>query len=77
MTAAGSAPILVIGGTEDPVTPYAWAQRMAAGLQHGVLLTREGDGHMSWDRSGCVRDAVAAFLVDGVLPAAGTRCASD
>ncbi|MFI9160666.1 alpha/beta hydrolase [Kitasatospora aureofaciens] len=77
VTAAGSAPILVIGGTEDPVTPYAWAQRTAAGLQHGVLLTREGDGHMSWDRSGCVRDAVAAFLVDGVLPAAGTRCASD
>ncbi|MFJ9774719.1 alpha/beta hydrolase [Kitasatospora sp. NPDC101157] len=77
VTAVGSAPILVIGGTDDPVTPYAWAQRMAAGLQHGVLLTRDGDGHMSWDRSGCVRDAVAAFLVDGVLPAAGTRCASD
>ncbi|MBD0693595.1 alpha/beta hydrolase [Streptomyces sp. CBMA123] len=77
VTAPGSAPILVIGGTEDPVTPYPWAQRMAAGLQHGVLLTRDGDGHMSWDRSGCVRDAVAAFLVDGVLPAAGTHCASD
>ncbi|MFD5461664.1 alpha/beta hydrolase [Kitasatospora sp. NPDC127059] len=77
VTAPGSAPILVIGGTEDPVTPYPWAQRMAAGLQHGVLLTRDGDGHMSWDRSGCVRDAVLAFLVDGALPAAGAHCASD
>ncbi|MFJ4189032.1 alpha/beta hydrolase [Kitasatospora sp. NPDC089509] len=77
VTAPGSAPILVIGGTEDPVTPYPWAQRMAAGLQHGVLLTRDGDGHISWGRSGCVRDAAAAFLVDGVLPAEGTHCASD
>ncbi|MFF2078807.1 alpha/beta hydrolase [Kitasatospora sp. NPDC058162] len=77
VTAPGSAPILVIGGTEDPVTPYLWAQRMAAGLQHGVLLTRDGDGHMSWYHSSCARDAAAAYLLNGVLPAAGARCGSD
>ncbi|WP_316520577.1 alpha/beta hydrolase [Kitasatospora brasiliensis] len=75
--APGSAPILVIGSTGDPVTPYAWAQRLAAGLEHGVLLTREGDGHTAYDKSGCVREAVAAFLLDGRLPAAGTSCPSD
>ncbi|MFJ7910595.1 alpha/beta hydrolase [Kitasatospora sp. NPDC096204] len=75
--AAGSAPILVIGSTGDPVTPYAWAQRLAGGLEHGVLLTRDGDGHTGYDKSGCVRDAVAAYLVDGRLPAAGTHCPSD
>ncbi|MBO1420050.1 alpha/beta hydrolase, partial [Streptomyces sp. FH025] len=75
--APGSAPILVVGSTGDPVTPYPWAQRMAAGLEHGVLLTREGDGHTAYDKSECVRDAVAAFLVDGRMPAAGTRCPSD
>ncbi|GHF40567.1 proteinase [Kitasatospora xanthocidica] len=75
--APGSAPILVIGSTEDPVTPYPWAQRLAAGLAHGVLLTREGDGHTAYDKSACVRTAVAGFLVDGRMPAAGTHCASD
>ncbi|MFE4515853.1 alpha/beta hydrolase [Kitasatospora sp. NPDC056783] len=75
--APGSAPILVIGSTEDPDTPYVWAQRLAAGLEHGVLLTREGGGHTAYDKSGCVRDAVAGFLVDGRMPAAGTSCPSD
>ncbi|MFI8462020.1 alpha/beta hydrolase [Kitasatospora sp. NPDC085464] len=75
--APGSAPILVVGSTEDPVTPYPWAQRLAAGLEHGVLLTREGDGHTAYDKSGCVRAAIAAFLVDGRMPAAGTHCPSD
>ncbi|MFG2843661.1 alpha/beta hydrolase [Kitasatospora sp. NPDC048296] len=77
VTAPGSAPILVVGSTGDPVTPYPWAQRMAAGLPNAVLLTRDGDGHMAYGRSGCVRDAVTAFLVDGRMPAAGTRCPSD
>ncbi|MFJ2190204.1 alpha/beta hydrolase [Kitasatospora sp. NPDC087861] len=75
--AEGSAPILVIGSTGDPVTPYVWAQRMASGFAHGVLLTRDGDGHTGYDKSDCVREAVAAFLVDGTLPAAGTHCPSD
>ncbi|MGA5816688.1 alpha/beta hydrolase [Kitasatospora sp. NPDC094028] len=75
--APGSAPILVVGSTGDPVTPYLWAQRMAAGFAHGVLLTREGDGHTAYDKSGCVRDAVAAFLVDGKMPEAGTYCPTD
>ncbi|WP_063832490.1 MULTISPECIES: alpha/beta hydrolase [Streptomyces] len=75
--APGSAPILVVGSTGDPVTPYPWAQRLAAGLEHGVLLTRDGDGHTAYDKSECVRAAVTAFLVDGRMPAAGTRCASD
>ncbi|MEU1286724.1 alpha/beta hydrolase [Kitasatospora sp. NPDC005856] len=75
--APGSAPVLVIGSTGDPVTPYAWAQRLAAGLEQGVLLTREGDGHMAYYRSSCVRDAVAAYLVEGRLPAPGTYCATD
>ncbi|MET8543232.1 alpha/beta hydrolase [Kitasatospora sp. NPDC004799] len=75
--APGSAPLLVIGSTGDPVTPYVWAQRLAAGLEHGVLLTRDGDGHTGYDKSGCVRAAVAGYLVDGRLPAAGARCPSD
>ncbi|MFJ1702500.1 alpha/beta hydrolase [Kitasatospora sp. NPDC088346] len=75
--AAGSAPILVVGSTGDPATPYAWAEKLAAGLEHGTLLTREGEGHTAYGKSGCIKAAVDAYLTEGTVPAAGTRCGSD
>lgn len=72
--AKGAGPALVIGTTEDPATPYAWAQELAADLG-APLLTWVGEGHTAYGRSNqCVIDVVDAFLVDGVLPADGTRC---
>lgn len=41
----GSPPIVVIGTTRDPATPYVWAQSLAKQLDNGILLTHEGDGH--------------------------------
>ncbi len=70
-------PLLVVGSTGDPATPYANAEQLTAQLGNAVLLTREGEGHTGYGHSACVRTAVAAYLVDGTLPAAGTRCASD
>lgn len=72
--AHGSPPILVVGGTHDPATPYIWAKAVASELENGVLLTREGDGHVSFGRTACIDDAVAAYLIDLKLPAAGTVC---
>ena len=43
--AAGSAPILVVGNTGDPVTPLPGAQDMAKDLDNGVLLIWQGQGH--------------------------------
>ncbi len=74
ITAAGSPPILVIGTTGDPATPYQWAVSLAGQLQHGVLLTRDGNDHVAYFYSGCVRSAVGAYLVSGTVPAAGTVC---
>jgi hypothetical protein len=42
-----------------------------------VLLTRNGYGHVSYDKSECVKAAVDAYLIDLTLPAAGTVCESD
>lgn len=70
-------PIVVVGSTGDPATPYAWSEQLAAGLGKAVLLTREGEGHVGYWRSSCVRTAVDGYLVDGTVPAAGTKCASD
>ncbi len=75
--ADGSPPILVVGSTGDPITPYAWAQSLAAQLQHGVLLTRVGDGHTGYRASRCIRDDVDRYLIDLTVPAPGTRCNSD
>jgi pimeloyl-ACP methyl ester carboxylesterase len=73
--AAGAAPILVVGTTRDPATPYAFAQNLAAELESGRLLTYDGDGHTAYEQgSGCIDDAVDAFLIDATLPAAGKRC---
>jgi pimeloyl-ACP methyl ester carboxylesterase len=74
--AAGAPALLVIGATLDTQTPYGWAVDMAADLHPAVLLTRDGSGHTSYPYSGCVVDAVAAYLLDGSLPAAGLVCPS-
>lgn len=73
--AAGSPPILVIGTTNDPATPYEWSESLAQLLDSGVLLTFEGEGHTAYGRSNrCIADAVESFLVEGTVPAEGTRC---
>jgi pimeloyl-ACP methyl ester carboxylesterase len=75
ITAPGAAPILVVGTTRDPATPYAWAQALADQLQSGVLLTFDGDGHTAYNRgSSCVNRAVEAYLVGGQVPDDGTTC---
>lgn len=74
-TAPGTPPILVVGTTRDPITPYSWARTLAQTLDHGVLLTRVGDGHTAYDSGNrCIVRKVNAFLVNGTVPAPGTRC---
>jgi pimeloyl-ACP methyl ester carboxylesterase len=75
--AAGSPPIVVVGSTGDPVTPYAWAQSLSRELAHGLLLTRVGDGHTAYGSSACIRDQVDRYLISLTAPPAGTRCPSD
>jgi len=69
-------PILLIGGTNDPATPYAWAQSVNRQIPGSVLLTRQGNGHTSYGSSSCARTAEDAYLIDLTLPLAGTVCSS-
>jgi hypothetical protein len=72
---AGAAPIVVIGTTRDPATPYEEAVAMAEQLESGVLLTRDGDGHTGYNKgSSCIDDAVHSYFIDGSVPADGTEC---
>lgn len=71
----GAAPILVVGTTRDPATPYAWAEALADQLESGVLLSRDGDGHTGYNsKNTCVDQAVERYLVEGVVPDDGTEC---
>ncbi len=75
--ATGSAPIVVVGTTRDPATPYENAPALAdqLGEDVGVLLTREGDGHTAYTSGNrCIAAAVDAYLVDGTVPEDGLTC---
>jgi pimeloyl-ACP methyl ester carboxylesterase len=73
--AAGAPPIVVVGTTRDPATPLRWAQALAAELDSGRLITRNGDGHTGFRRgNSCVDDAVQGFLLNGVVPPRNLHC---
>ena len=73
--AASIAPILVVGTTGDPATPYEWAQSLTQQLGNATLLTYEGEGHTAYGRSNqCIVDAVDGWLVRGEMPDSGTVC---
>lgn len=75
ITAAGSAPIVVVGTTNDPATPYVWAQNLAKELQNGHLVTRKGQGHTGYNKgNACVDSAVDGFLVSGTVPTTDPMC---
>ena len=76
VSAPGSPPILVVGTTNDPATPYAWAVSVSKELSRGVLLTRDGDDHVAYFYSPCVRADVQTYLVNGLTPPPGTICTS-
>ncbi|WP_448627961.1 alpha/beta hydrolase [Geodermatophilus sp. URMC 64] len=72
--AEGSAPILVVGNSGDPVTPLPGAVDMADDLESGVLLTWQGQGHTSYPKTPCVTDAVNRYLIDLTAPQDGLTC---
>ncbi|MDN4484131.1 alpha/beta hydrolase [Demequina lignilytica] len=72
---ADAAPILVVGTTNDPATPYSWAESLTERLGDATLLTYDGEGHTAYGRSNqCIIDAVDGYLVDGEMPVSGTTC---
>ena len=73
--AKGAAPIVVVGTTRDPATPYRWARALAGQLSSARLLTYEGDGHTAYGRgSSCIDRTINAYLLRGTPPKDGKRC---
>jgi len=75
IAAEGSSDILVVGTTNDPATPYVWAERLAAQLANGHLVTYEGEGHTAYTSGdSCVQGVIDAYFIDGTVPASDPRC---
>lgn len=75
LNAKGAPPIVVVGTTRDPATPYKWAQALADQLDSGVLLTYDGDGHTAYGRgSDCIDSTINRYLLEGTPPTAGKKC---
>ena len=53
----------------------SWQVATSKALESAVLLTFDGEGHGTYGgKSACADAAVQAYLLDGTLPAPGTRC---
>lgn len=78
-TAPKDAPLLVIGITGDHATPYENGRSLAKQLGNTRFVTLEGHGHGAsfTDRSTCIDDVTAEFLLEGKLPKDGLVCQTD
>jgi pimeloyl-ACP methyl ester carboxylesterase len=75
ITSIKTAPVLVIGTTGDPATPYEWAVGLHKIFTTSTLITLNGDGHLGQGRgSACVDDAVDAYLLEGISPKKNVSC---
>ncbi len=73
---SGTAPIVIVGTTRDPATPFAGAEDLASRIAGSRLLTFESTEHTAYTKNRCVNDAVDAYLLRGTVPADGTTCRS-
>lgn len=68
-------PVLVIGTTGDPATPYENAVALSQLLNKGVLLTFEGEGHTVYaNQSDCIDKIVDDYLIRDIVPESGITC---
>jgi pimeloyl-ACP methyl ester carboxylesterase len=66
-------PIVVIGTTGDPATPYEWAQGLNKLLINSVLISLTGEGHTGQGQgNACVDDQIDDFYLTGKLPKTST-----
>jgi pimeloyl-ACP methyl ester carboxylesterase len=74
ISVAGLPPVLVVSTTNDPATPYQAGVDLAKQLG-GTLLTFDGTQHtVVFQGDKCVDDIAAKYLVDVVVPPAGSTC---
>jgi pimeloyl-ACP methyl ester carboxylesterase len=62
-------PIVVIGTSGDPATPFEWAQGLNKLLTNSVLVSLTGEGHTGQGQgNACVDDQIDDFYLVGKMP---------
>jgi pimeloyl-ACP methyl ester carboxylesterase len=62
-------PIVVIGTTGDPATPYEWAKGLSNLLTNSHLISLTGEGHTGQGQgNACVDDQIDDFYLTGKAP---------
>ena len=70
----GAGPIVVVGNTGDPATPYEGSRRMAVTLEDGVFVSVEANVHTAYGLNDCIDGVIDEYLVDLTVPDADTSC---
>ena len=77
ITSISTSPVVIVGTTRDPATPYIWAKALHRTIQNSRLITLDGDGHTGYGHgSVCVDSAVDLYLLRGILPKKDLYCTS-
>ncbi len=75
ITSIKTAPVIVIGTTRDPATPYDWAVGLHKIFTSSKLISLDADGHTGQGRgSACVDEAVDSYLLQGKSPKKNLTC---
>jgi pimeloyl-ACP methyl ester carboxylesterase len=75
VSGTGANPVVILGTTGDPATPYNWAVSVNEQLENSVLLTLVGEGHLAYDEGvPCINDPVDNYFITGELPVDGLTC---
>jgi pimeloyl-ACP methyl ester carboxylesterase len=62
-------PIIVIGTTGDPATPYEWAQGLNRLLTNSILVSLTGEGHTGQGQgNSCIDNQIDDFYLLGIDP---------
>ncbi|MGH9269644.1 MAG: alpha/beta hydrolase, partial [Ilumatobacteraceae bacterium] len=74
ITGAGAGPIMVVGNTGDPATPYEGSRAMADTLDEGFFVSVEANSHTAYGLNACIDTAIEDYLVDVVVPVGEPTC---
>jgi pimeloyl-ACP methyl ester carboxylesterase len=66
-------PVIVIGTTGDPATPYEWSQGLSKLLTNSRLISLTGEGHTGQGQgNACIDDQIDDFYLIGKAPTTST-----
>ncbi|CAB4987877.1 unannotated protein [freshwater metagenome] len=75
ISSISTTPIIIVGTTRDPATPYQWAVALHKIIQNSRLISLNADGHTGQGRgSECVDSAIDKYLLTGAIPAKDLAC---